>query len=133
MGYDVTSECIQLHHGSMTFIRWFFPIFLLLALAACTPERRKTDAELGLNPEQARGRRVFDSQCARCHDPYSASAAKGPSLRNLYKRQYLPSGLPANDEHVTDSILRGRKMMPAFNQTINEEQLQYLLAYLKTL
>jgi mono/diheme cytochrome c family protein len=111
----------------------FFPALLLLSLAACAPERRKSDAELGLNPQQARGRRVFDAQCARCHDPYNASAAKGPSLKKLYKRQYLPSGLPATDQHVGDSITLGRKMMPAFNQTVSGQQLQDLLAYLKTL
>jgi mono/diheme cytochrome c family protein len=117
----------------MNLVRTFFFALLILSLAACTAERRKTDAELGLDPQQARGRRVFDAQCARCHDPYNASAAKGPSLKKLYKRQYLPSGLPATDQHVTDSIVLGRKMMPAFNQSIGQQQLEDLLAYLKTL
>ncbi len=106
---------------------------LLFALIACTPERRKSDEELGLSPQQSRGRRVFDAQCARCHEPYSASARKGPTLKNLYKKPYLPSGMPANDDRVSEVILRGRKMMPAFNETINESQLADLLAYLKTL
>jgi mono/diheme cytochrome c family protein len=117
----------------MNLVRTFFFALLILSLAACTAERRKTDAELGLDPQQARGRRVCDAQCARCHDPYNASAAKGPSLKKLYKRQYLPSGLPATDQHVTDSIVLGRKMMPAFNQSIGQQQLEDLLAYLKTL
>jgi mono/diheme cytochrome c family protein len=117
----------------MTLPRTFLFALLLLFLAACQPERRKSDAELGLNPQQAHGRRVFDAQCARCHDPYTASAAKGPSLKKLYSRQYLPSGLPTTDEHVTNSIMMGRKMMPAFNQNITDQQLQDLLAYLKTL
>jgi mono/diheme cytochrome c family protein len=106
---------------------------LLLLATGCQPERRKSDAELGLNEQQSRGRRVFDAQCARCHEPYTASAQKGPTLKNLYKRAQLPSGLPANDQRVTDSILQGRKMMPAFNQTISPAQLDDLLAYLKTL
>ncbi len=117
----------------MTFLRTFLCAALMLLLVGCEAQRRKSDEELGLNPQQARGRRVFDAQCARCHDPYSSSARKGPSLTKLYKRQYLPSGLPANDAHVTDSIMLGRKMMPAFNQTINPQQLDDLLAYLKTL
>jgi mono/diheme cytochrome c family protein len=117
----------------MTLARTLVTTLLLLVLVACQAERRKSDAELGLNPQEAHGRRVFDAQCARCHDPYNASAAKGPSLKKLYKRQYLPSGLPATDQHVSDSIMLGRKMMPAFNQTINPQQLEDLLAYLKTL
>jgi mono/diheme cytochrome c family protein len=117
----------------MKFLRATLCAVLLLALFGCEPQRRKSDEELGLNAQQARGRRVFDAQCARCHDPYTSSARKGPDLKKLYKRQYLPSGLPANDQHVTDSILLGRKMMPAFDKTVDRQQLDDLLAYLKTL
>ncbi len=117
----------------MTFPRTLVLALTFLALLGCKVERRKTDEELGLNPQQARGRRVFDAKCARCHEPYSASAQKGPSLKNLYKRPYLPSGLPANDQRVTDSIIMGRKMMPAFSGSLTQEQLDDLLAYLKTL
>ncbi len=108
-------------------------VLLLLALYGCQAERRKSDEELGLNAQQTRGRRIFDAQCARCHDPYSSSSRKGPSLTKVYKRQYLPSGLPTTDEHVSQSIMNGRKMMPAFNQTIGPQQLDDLLEYLKTL
>ena len=117
----------------MTLTRTFLLALLLLSMTACQPARRKSDAELGLDPQQARGRRVFDAQCARCHDPYTASTAKGPTLAKLYKRKYLPSGLPSTDEHVTNSVMLGRKMMPAFNQTLSPQQLEDLLAYLKTL
>lgn len=117
----------------MRILRALVGASLLLILAGCQAERRKTDAELGLNPQQATGRHIFDAQCARCHDPYSSSAQKGPSLKNLYKRQYLPSGMPTSDQHVSDSILLGRKMMPAFNQTLSQQQFDDLLAYLKTL
>jgi len=117
----------------MKFIRIVLCLVFALSLTACEDARRKSDAELGLNPQQARGRHLFDAQCARCHDPYNASARKGPTLKNLYRHPYLPSGLPANDARVADSIVLGRKMMPAFNQTFTQEQLDDLLAYLKTL
>jgi mono/diheme cytochrome c family protein len=32
-----------------------------------------------------------------------------------------------------ETILRGRAKMPAFGDELTEEQIQYLLAYLKTL
>jgi mono/diheme cytochrome c family protein len=133
IGYDVNSISFPSHQYRMSFLRLTFVAFLLLAVAACAPERRKTDAELGLDPKQARGRHIFDAKCARCHDPYNSSARKGPSLTKLYRHQYLPSGLPATDEHVTDSIVMGRKMMPAFNDAFTPQQLQDLLAYMKTL
>lgn len=113
----------------------FFLITLLalLSMLACQPERRRSDAELGLNPSQAMGRRVFDTNCARCHEPYSRKGLHGPSLHNVYKKEYLPSGTPANDERITEVVVRGRAKMPAFGNSISDAQMDALLAYLKTL
>ena len=107
---------------------------LLLLLAGCDVERRKSDAELGLNPQQAAGRRIYDKQCDRCHEPYSTRGKKGPGLKGIFRQQYLPeSGLPANDERVGEIILYGRSKMPAFGQVLDQQQTQDLLAYLHTL
>jgi mono/diheme cytochrome c family protein len=113
-----------------------FPLICLVALLTalgCTAERRKSDAELGLTPTQAMGRNVFDANCARCHEPYSSRGLHGPSLHNLYKKQYLPSGTPANDDRITEVIVRGRAKMPAFGNSLPDAQISALLAYLKTL
>jgi mono/diheme cytochrome c family protein len=113
----------------------FPPLCLLALLAAfgCHVEPRKSDAELGLTPTQAMGRHVFDANCARCHEPYSSRGLHGPSLHDVYKKQYLPSGMPANDERITAVIVRGRAKMPAFGDTLSDSQIDALLAYLKTL
>jgi mono/diheme cytochrome c family protein len=105
----------------------------LLATCGCDAEPRKSDAELGLNPTQSIGRHVFDANCARCHEPYSSHGLHGPSLRGIYKKEYLPSGMPANDERITDVIVHGRAKMPAFNGTLSDSHIDALLSYLKTL
>jgi mono/diheme cytochrome c family protein len=105
----------------------------LLSALGCQAERRKSDAELGLNPTQALGRYVFDANCARCHQPYSKNGLHGPSLHNVYKKEYLPSGMPANDDRITEVIVRGRAKMPAFGNSLSDSQMEALLAYLKTL
>lgn len=108
--------------------------FVLLLLAGCGKDlEQQTDAELGLNPQQAHGRRVFQHYCASCHSAYSSSSRKGPSLKGLYKEQYLPSGLITNDQFVEQSIVRGRNMMPGLGNAINQQQLEDLMAYLHTL
>jgi len=108
--------------------------WLLLLWAGCEVERRKSDAELGLNPEQAEGRHIYDKHCDQCHEPYSSRGKKGPGLKNMFKREYLPvSGLPANDDRVSEIIRVGRSKMPAYGQVLNEQQIQELLAYLHTL
>jgi|SRR5271163_695763 mono/diheme cytochrome c family protein len=117
--------------------RW--PIVLALAVvlglaSACDVERRKSDAELGLNPQQSAGRKIYDSQCDRCHEPYSKKGKKGPGLMGVFQDKYLPiSGLPANDDRVSDIIRLGRKEMPAYSQTLSPQDIQDLLAYLHTL
>jgi mono/diheme cytochrome c family protein len=102
-------------------------------LFGCTVERRKSDAELGLNPQQAQGRRVYDQNCIRCHEPYSSRSLQGPSLKGIFGKKYFPSGMPANNERMTDIILMGKAKMPSFRPALNDQQLQDLLTYLHTL
>lgn len=106
---------------------------LILALAACTAERRKSDAELGLNPAQSMGRQIFDNHCGGCHEAYSSRPLKGPSLQGLFKRPYLKNGMPANEERVREITLHGRNNMPAFGRALTPTQIDYLLQYLRTL
>jgi mono/diheme cytochrome c family protein len=106
---------------------------IAILLSACDVEPRKTDAELGLNPQQAAGRRVYDARCADCHFAYSKSNLKGPSLNGLFKKPFLKNGMPANDDRVTDIILLGRAKMPAFQNKLTQQQLNDLMAYLHTL
>jgi mono/diheme cytochrome c family protein len=102
-------------------------------LSSCDVEPRKTDAELGLNPQQAAGRRVYDARCAECHFAYSTHDLRGPSLHGLFKKQFMTSGIPANDDRVTDIILLGRAKMPNFQNKLTQQQLNDLMAYLHTL
>ena len=106
----------------------------LLSSVACDVERRKSDAELGLNPQQAAGRKIYDAECDRCHEPYSTRGKKGPALKGVFQHKYLSlSGLPANDERVSNIIRLGRNEMPGYSQKLSEQDIQNLLAYLHTL
>jgi len=110
-------------------------VFLgLSSLTACDAERRKSDAELGLNPQQADGRKVYDNYCDRCHEAYSSRGKKGPPLKGVFKQQYLPlSGLPANDERVSEIVKFGRSKMEGFGSVMSDQQIKDLLAYMHTL
>ncbi|MGB7820826.1 MAG: cytochrome c [Candidatus Sulfotelmatobacter sp.] len=109
-------------------------LLVLALLAGCDVERRRSDAELGLNPQQATGRKIYDNYCDRCHRPYSTKGKKGPGLKGVFQHQYLSlSGLPANDDRVGDIIRNGRPDMPGYSQTLSAQDIQDLLAYLHTL
>ncbi len=103
------------------------------ASLACDVEPHKTDAELGLNAQQAHGRRVFEQRCQECHFAYISRSLHGPSLQGLYKKQAMTSGIPVNDERVREIVVLGRSKMPAFGRVLTEQQVDDLLAYLHTL
>jgi mono/diheme cytochrome c family protein len=106
----------------------------MACLAGCGGSAtEKTDAELGLNAQQAAGRAIYGQYCAACHPADSSSGEKGPGLKRLFKKQFLPSGLPANDRFVAQTIRMGRGMMPPMGDALSESQLADLLAYLHTL
>ncbi len=107
---------------------------ILIFLLGCNAEPRRSDAELGLNPQQAAGRRVYDQYCDRCHEPYSSRGKQGSSMKGAFKKQFLPlSGLPANDDRVGDIIRLGRAKMPGYGQVLTPQQIEDLLAYMHTL
>ena len=109
-------------------------LLLPLALAGCEARPPyKSDAELGLNPQQARGRALYDTYCLRCHEAYISGGHNGPSLMGVFKKKELPSGAPANDERAAEVMLHGRAKMPAFGDRLTVEQVQDILAYMHTL
>lgn len=119
---------------SKSFLRIMLVVIAVGCSVACDVERRKSDAELGLNPQQVAGRKIYDAECDRCHEPYSTRGKKGPGLKGVFQHKYLSlSGLPANDERVSNIISMGRNEMPGFSQKLNDQDIQDLLAYLHTL
>jgi mono/diheme cytochrome c family protein len=134
-------QMVEVHQSYRRFFYSLAPgafLCILLGIVACglgcDIQRRKSDAELGLNPQQVAGRKIYDQYCDRCHEPYSTRGKKGPGLQGVFKNKYLSlSGLPANDERVTDIIRLGRKEMPGFSQTLSDQDIQNLLAYMHTL
>jgi|SRR5580658_2181493 mono/diheme cytochrome c family protein len=89
-----------------------------------------------LNAQQVRGHAVFQARCGQCHYDREEGPLHGPSLRGMYKKPYLPSGAPANDERVTSTVVHGHGLMPAqpaLSPERDPQDLDDLLAYLRTL
>jgi mono/diheme cytochrome c family protein len=108
-------------------------IVLTFASGCSDDSSPKTDAEMGLNAQQAAGRHLYQQTCAPCHDAHSVPGQNGPSLKGLLKKTFLPSGLPANERFVRQTVVNGRNMMPAAGSGLTQEQLDDLLTYLHTL
>ena len=106
---------------------------LMFFFACDKPERLRSNAELGLNEQQARGRAIYDLRCAGCHEPYRKKDLHGPTMAGVFQKPYLPSGMVARDDRVSDIIVMGKPKMPAFGDVLTQQQLQDLLAYMHTL
>lgn len=86
-----------------------------------------------LNVQQARGHVVFETRCARCHYDRRNGGLHGPTMLGVFKRPSLPSGAPANDERVTATVMRGHGLMPSQADSVDDQNMADLLAYLHTL
>ncbi len=107
-------------------------LLLLIALGGC--RSLPPGKPIGeLTTHEAAGRAVFAANCAKCHNAYSMQALHGPSMYGVFRKQFLPSGAPARDDRVLQVVLRGRNLMPAAGQDLDQQQLHDLLEYLHTL
>lgn len=116
-----------------SFLKLILAAVPICVLAGCGPPLPPSKPLSELNPQELRGHEVFVQECARCHHANDERSLRGPGLQGLYKRKYLQSGAPANDDRVADVIMHGHGLMPAFENKIDEQQLKDLLAYLHTL
>jgi mono/diheme cytochrome c family protein len=105
---------------------------MIAAAAGCTKLPPPTPIS-ELNPQQTNGYNVYQTHCAQCHNDRTNDPLNGQSLRGIFKKQYLPSGAPANDDRVMDAILYGRPMMPVLGGSMTPQERDDLLAYLHTL
>jgi mono/diheme cytochrome c family protein len=103
-----------------------------LLAASCHPDTPPAKPKT-LSASEEHGERVFKSSCAICHRTDTTAPMNGPGLKEVFKKQYLPSGAPANDERVQNVIVQGRRTMPGFGQTLDEAQIRDLIAYMRTL
>ena len=107
--------------------------FLLLLAAGCKPSLAPSKPLAQISGQEYSGYDVYRSACASCHYANQEGTFHGPGLLGLYRKPYLPSGAPANDDRVRATILAGRNMMPAFGNKLDDQQVQDLIAYLHTL
>jgi mono/diheme cytochrome c family protein len=66
-----------------------------------------------------------DKGCAHCHGDGGVGAVKGPSLLDIRKDKDWPP------EKMTDQILNGGQKMPPFRESLTDDEIAQLVAYLR--
>jgi mono/diheme cytochrome c family protein len=94
-----------------------------------------------LNYEQSNGKKLFEHYCATCHgatgegDGFNAFNLN-PKPRNVADREAMKN---ISDQQLFDAISQGggergkSNLMPPWGHTLNDRQIRYLVAYLRTL
>ena len=79
------------------------------------------------------GRQIFQNNCIFCHHIDKEEKKAGPGLKDLLKKDKLPSsGRAASLENVKSQILDPLSAMPPFNN-FSQKEMGDLLAFLETL
>ncbi len=82
--------------------------------------------------DAAKGKAVFE-QCAICHNVDSDEEKMGPALKGLFHKQKMKNGHPVNEENVRAIIKAGGNGMPGYEDLLSAEEMDNLIAYLKTI
>jgi mono/diheme cytochrome c family protein len=86
------------------------------------------------NKKATDGQAVYKKNCNLCHFPDKADKKLGPGLKDLFRNKELPqSHKPVTEVAVREQVEKGSKAMPGFGKKLSAEEIDNLMAYLKTL
>lgn len=108
--------------------------FFLRSLSAKseTPEI-SIPSQVKLQGNIEKGATLFKSLCSSCHYADKEEQKHGPGLKNILKKEKLPSsGKPVNIENIRRQLRAPFLVMPSF-KSLSDRELADLLAYLEIL
>jgi len=82
----------------------------------------------------AAGRQTYRAHCAGCHPTDPDANGYGPTLPGIFEREaILSSGTPITEESIRAQILSPGGTMPAFEGRLDDQEMDDLIAYMRTL
>ena len=101
-----------------------------LAISASFPGEA---AQKGQGKDAEEGKKLFADHCSICHYTDSTNTKVGPGLKGLFHRAKLATGAKMTEENVRKLIENGHGEMPTWKGILSTEQIDDIIAYLKTL
>ncbi|HWG20588.1 MAG TPA: cytochrome c [Terracidiphilus sp.] len=99
-------------------LKSFSPALLIIATTLAYGANSKA-------AEQAGAILFRDKGCAYCHGAAGEGTKKAPSLVDIRSNKAWPP------EKMTDQILNGGKKMPPFRESLSDDEIAQLIAYLR--
>ncbi len=106
-------------------IKLFFLIFILASTVVLCGSAKALDSKTKA-AEEAGALLFRDRGCTYCHGVGGIGTKKAPPLTDLPKEKTWP---PAK---ITDQILNGGQKMPPFRDSLSDEEIAQLVAYLRS-
>ena len=100
-------------------------LFLLLGLIAFCSSAPSLAASKKSDEEKAGAILFRDKGCTYCHGAGAVGTKKAPALTGLYKDKSWPP------EKITAQILNGGQKMPPFRESVTDEDVTNLIAWLR--
>ena len=105
----------------MNHTRLLFALISVAALVAGCDSGKQVDDILALTGDATNGATVFSANCASCH----GADGKGGSGPNLL------SEVGEEQAEFVDTIIGGEDVMPAFGDTLSDQEIADVLAWLE--
>jgi mono/diheme cytochrome c family protein len=107
-------------------VPWLAVWLLVLFVAPLQAQQKGPMPGSATTPVEQEGRRLFVQRCAVCHLPLTPEPRKsyGPSLNGVLKTN--------SEDLVRQAIMAGSANMPGWRYTLTAEQIDSVIAYLKT-
>lgn len=106
-------------------------VVLAAAPVAAEPAPAPAPAPQETKGDAAKGKETFE-QCGICHNVDSDEEKMGPALKGLFKKAKLKNGKEASEANIRAIIKAGGNGMPGYEELLSAEEMENLIAYLKT-
>lgn len=107
----------------------FFPCVVLLILISMIPKAAQTQTDSAAKQHASNGQQVFIQRCMACHSVNKDQVMTGPSLWSETSR----SPHKKSPAQIRTIIRDGKGKMPSWKSILTPDQVDDVIAYLRTL
>jgi mono/diheme cytochrome c family protein len=110
-------------------------VLSLICLLSGAISAQQTQSPRTLTPAETSGRSIFQTRCAMCHvgqEPASELATAG-ERRPATLGPLLSKANASDETRLRQKIKEGSRLMPGYQHTLTDEQIDQVIAFMKTI